>query len=155
MDMKIRNKIQLPFSEEAIWCIIADPATMKTWNPRITEVVRITPGPPKANAQYRIRYRLGSRESNYYAELLEYEEFFRFVMHLRGGALPKNGFIQEIYELTPNSKGILLSQLILIERGGLNLPARLMLRLRNLLGSSSAKSYLLKLKGMLETRLPQ
>jgi len=144
--MKIRNKIQLPFSQDALWGLISDPAVMKAWNPRIKEVVPITVGKPKANAQYRIRYALNSSESNYLAEIMEYEEFIRLVLHLEGGSLPRKGYIQEIYDLVPNSNGTLLSQQILIERCGLSTSERLMLRLSNRVGRFSGKKYLLRLK---------
>ena len=140
--MKIRNKIQIPFSQDRIWDLIADPALMKAWNPRIREVVPVTLGRPQANSRYRIRYRLGSRESNYFAEIMEFEESSRVVLHLEGGALPKKGYIQETFELVPNNKGTLLSQQILIERGGLSIPEQLMLRLRNRVGRTSGKKYL-------------
>ena len=153
--MKIRNKIQLPFSQDILWSLIADPGVMKAWNPRIKEVVPVTLGKPKANAQYRIRYRLGNMESNYFAEIMEFEEFSRFVLHLEGGTLPRKGFIQEIYDLVPNSRGTLLSQYILIERGGLGISARLMLRLNNRMGRSSGKKYLLKLLEMAGTPINQ
>lgn len=146
--MKIRNKIQLPLSQDAIWSLIADPALMKVWNPRIKEVVPVTLGKPKANSRYRIRYSLGNREGNFFAEIMEYDESSRFVLHLEGGALKKKGYIQEIFELVPNNKGTLLSQQILIERGGLSILARLMLRLRNRVGRTSGKKYLSQLLGM-------
>lgn len=146
--MKIKNKILLPVPQDRLWELIADPAVMKSWNPRIKEVVPVTLGKPKANARYRIRYALSSSESNYLAEIMEYEEFSKLVLHLEGGNLSRKSYIQEIYELAPNSTGTLLSQQILIERGGLSISARLMLRLRNRLGSSSGKKYLTKLRGM-------
>lgn len=148
--MKIRNKIILPFPEDRIWGFIADPVLMKLWNPRIKEVVPVTLGKPRANSQYRIRYRLGSRESNYLAEIMEYEEFSRLVLHLEGGNLPKKGFIQEIYELSSGSKGTLLIQNILIEHGGLSVSAGLKMRFNNRIGRSSAKKYLMKLRNMAE-----
>lgn len=140
--MKIRNKIQLPFSQDNIWGLIADPAVMKAWNPRIKEVVPVTLGKPKANAQYRIRYRLGNRESNYLAEIMEYEEFSRYVLHFSGGNLPKKGYIQEIYEMYQDSKGTLLRQTVLIEKSGMGIAYRLSLRMRNIIGTSSGKRYL-------------
>jgi hypothetical protein len=128
--------------------LITDPSVMKSWNPRIKEVVPITLGKPKANAQYRIRYALNSSESNYLAEIMEYEEYSRLVLHLEGGNLPRKGYIQEIYELIPNSTGTLFVQQIMIIRGGLSLPAGLILRIRNLIGRSSGKKYLTRLRGM-------
>lgn len=146
--MKIRNKIHLPSSPDVIWGLIADPAVMKVWNPRIKEVVPVTLGRPKANAQYRIRYKLFRRGSNYLAEIMEYDEFTGFILHLEGGTLPKKGFVQEIYELVPDSKGTLLRQTILIEKSGIGLFGRLSLRIRNRIGRSSGKKYLACLRDL-------
>jgi len=59
---------------------------------------------------------------------------------LKAGGLPKKGYIQEIYELTPNSKGTLLMQRILVEQAGSGIPAQLVIRLGNLIGKSSGKN---------------
>jgi len=153
--MKIKSKIQLPFLQDTLWALIADPAAMKAWNPRIKEVVPVTLGKPKANSRYRVRYRLGNRESNYFAEIMEYDEFSRFVLHLEGGTLPGKGFIQEIFELIPNNKGVLLLHQILIERGRLGIRTRLMLRLSNWVGRTSGKKSLSRLMGLAESAMPQ
>lgn len=148
--MKIRNKIQLPFAPDSIWSLITDPLLMKTWNPRIIAVVPITPGKPQANSRYRIRYRLAMEESNFLAEIMEYEDHARLVLHFSGGNLPKKGFIQEIYEIVSDSKGTLLRQTILIEKSGMNIASRLALRMRNVIGASSGKRYLGRLKELAE-----
>ncbi|MDP2158728.1 MAG: hypothetical protein Q8K68_13590 [Nitrospirota bacterium] len=115
---------------------------MKTWNPRIIAVVPITPGKPHANSRYRIRYRLARKESNFLAEIMEYEDQARLVLHFSGGNLPRKGFIQEIYEIVSDSKGTLLMQTILIEKSGMGIVGRLGLRMRNIIGRSSGKRYL-------------
>ena len=150
--MFIKNKIQILAAPENIWDFITDPAIMMSWNPRIKAVVPVTLGKLRANSQYRIRYELGSRENNYFAEIMEYEECSRIVLHFEGGGLPKKGYIQEIYELTPNSKGTLLMQSILVEQAGCGIPAQLVIRLGNLIGKSSGKKYLSQLKHLAEAR---
>jgi len=153
--MKIKSKIQLPFSADTLWALIADPAAMKAWNPRIKEVVPVTLGKPKANSRYRIRYRLGSMESNYFAEIMEFDEFSRFALHLEGGSLPRKGYIQEIFELIPDNKGVFISHQLLIERSGLGITARLMLRISNCVGQASGKKSLSRLMGLAESAIPQ
>ncbi len=148
--MIIKNKMRMSATPEKIWGFITDPMLMKTWNPRITAVVPITLGKPQPNSQYRIRYKLGAKESNFLAEILEYEESARFVLHLSGGNLPSKGFIQEIYEIHQDGKGTLLKQSILVEKGGIGLPRRLSLRIRNIIGGSSGKRYLGRLKELAE-----
>lgn len=123
---------------------------MKIWNPRITAVVPITLGKPQANSQYRIRYKLSAKESNFLAEIMEYENLARIVLHFSGGNLPKKGFIQEIYEIFPDSKGTLLKQTVLIEKSGMGIAGRLSLRMRNSIGATSGKRYLSSLKELAE-----
>jgi uncharacterized protein YndB with AHSA1/START domain len=135
---------------ENIWDLITDPMIMKTWNPRIRAVVPITLGKPQANSQYRIRYRLASRESNFLAEILEYESLERFALHFSGGNLPRKGFIQEIYEIIPDSKGTLLRQTVFMEKSGMGIAGRLSLRMRNIIGATSGKRYLSRLKELAE-----
>ena len=135
-----------------VWEFIADPLLMMKWNPRIIAVVPVTAGGPQPNAEYRIRYMLVSKESNYSAEILEFEEHNRITLHLSGGDLPKRGFIQESYEIAQDSRGILLLQSIIIEKSGLGLCRRLALRLKNMIGPVSGKKYLLKLRDLSEDR---
>jgi ligand-binding SRPBCC domain-containing protein len=144
--MIIRNKIRISAPSEKIWDFIADPSAMKSWNPRIKEVVPVTLGRPKANSQYRIRYKLGGAESNYLAEIMEYEEFSKLVLHLEGGILPQKGFIQEIYNLTPDDSNTLLIQQLIIENSGRGMLSALLLRMRNMAGKTAGKKYLSKLK---------
>ena len=148
--MIIKNKIQLSASPENIWGYITDPMLMKIWNPRITAVVPITLGKPQANSQYRIRYKLSAKESNFLAEIMEYENLARIVLHFSGGNLPKKGFIQEIYEIFPDSKGTLLKQTVLIEKSGISIAGGLSLRMRNIIGATSGKRYLSSLKELAE-----
>ena len=140
--MIIKNTIRLSAPPENIWGLIVDPMVMKSWNPRIRAVVPITPGKPQANSQYRIRYKLAAKESNFLAEILEYEDLARLVLHFSGGSLPKKGFIQEIYDMVQDSKGTLLKQTVLIEKSGMGIAGRLSLRIRNIIGRSSGKRYL-------------
>jgi len=149
--MIIKNKIRMSAPPEKIWSFITDPMLMKIWNPRITAVVPITLGKPQPNSQYRIRYKLGAKESNFLAEILEYEEPARFVLHLSGGNLPRKGFIQEIFEIHQDGNGILFKQSVLVEKGGLGLPRRLSLRIRNIIGASSGKRYLGRLRELAES----
>ena len=151
--MIIKNKIRLSALPENIWGLITDPMLMKTWNPRITAVVPITLGKPQANSQYRIRYKLAAKESNFLAEIMEYEDLARLVLHFSGGNLPKKGFIQEIYELLPDSDGTLLKQTVLIEKSGMGIGGRLSLRMRNIIGNSSGKRYLCRLRELAESSL--
>jgi hypothetical protein len=125
---------------------------MRSWNPRIRAVVPVTLGKPKATSQYRIRYSIGGREDNFLAEIMEYEEHHRLVLHFAGGTLPRKGFIQEIYELMPDERGTLLIQRIVMEETGLRFPARLWMRLRNRIGRSSGKRYLSRLRELAEGR---
>jgi hypothetical protein len=148
--MLIKNRIQISAPAEKIWALIADTSAMKDWNPKLKAVVPVTLGKPKANSQCRIRYRLGGEERNLLAEIMEYEEYSRLVLHFSGGSLPKRGYLQEIYELTTNSRGTLLMQNILIENTGSGILRRLAMRFTNRIGRSASKKYLARLRSMAE-----
>jgi hypothetical protein len=153
--MTLTNKIQLHARPEKIWDLIANPVSMKSWNPRLRAVIPVTPGKPKDGSQFRIRYELGGRESNYLAEIMEFREHARLVLHLTGGDLSRKGYIQEIYELSGKDSGTLLRQRIVIDRKGLNILSGLFLRFANRVGKHSGKKYLSRLGRLAETEAPE
>lgn len=148
--MILKNKIEISVPPKKLWGFIADPVRIMSWNPKIRTVIPITLGEPKANSQYRIRYRLLRGEGNYAGELMEFEEPVRCVLHLKGGNLPARGYIQEIYQISEKGKGCLLTQTILIDEAGIGFFPSLQIRLRHLLGANSARRYLRKLKQLAE-----
>jgi hypothetical protein len=149
--MILKNHLHISVSPEKLWPLVSNPMRALSWNPKLRHVIPVTLGEPTAGTQYRIRYHLVHGEGNYSAELMEYDEPVRCVLHLKGGNLPMKGYMQEIYEISAEENGCMLSQTILIEEAGIRLPGILKIRISNLFGAGSARRYLQKLKGLAES----
>jgi hypothetical protein len=149
--MLLKNTIEISAPSKKLWALISDPVRIMSWNPKIRTVIPVTLGEPKAGSQYRIRYSLVRGEGNYAGELMEFDEPERCVLHLTGGNLPAKGYIQEIYQITEKGRGCLFIQTILVDQAGICFLRSLPFRLRQVLGSGSARRYLRKLKGLAES----
>ncbi len=149
--MILSNHIHISARPEKLWDLVANPVHCMAWNPKIRKVIPVTLCEPRAGAQYRIRYHLVHGEKNYTAELMEYEAPMRCVLHLKGGALPGRGYIQEIYEIAYQNGGCDFTQTILIKQAGRLFPGSVKIRIMNFFGAGSAQRYLQKLKGLAES----
>jgi hypothetical protein len=149
--MVLKNRIEISVPPKKLWGLVSDPVRIMSWNPKIRTVIPVTIGEPRAGSQYRIRYHLFHGEGNYAAELMEFEEPVRCVLHLKGGNLPAKGYIQEIYEITEKQRGCQLTHTILIDQAGIFFLRALRVRLRHLVGPGSARRYLRKLKKLAES----
>jgi len=149
--MILHRKTKISAAVEKVWPLVSNPLLMLRWNHGIKTVIPVTLGEPKAGSQYRIRYDLLRGESNYSAELMEFEKQAKCVLHLKGGNLPRKGYIQEIYEIHETTDGCFVSQTILIDQAGMLFPRSLVIRLRHFLGKASARRSLNKLKGLAES----
>ena len=147
----LNDKVQVGRSAEEVWCFLQSPALMKDWNPKIKAVVPVSPGEPSEGCRYRIRYDLNGKESNFLAEIMEYEEPSRLLIHLTGGNLPYKGYIQEIYELTPNTQGTLVKQQIGIYTSSMRLFSGCRAAFTHYFGKLSKKRYLMTLKQLAES----
>lgn len=114
--MVLRSKIKLSVPPEAVWPFISDPRNIVLWNARMKTIVPVSTGPWVANSRFRMRYEIGADASNFLCEILEYDRPLRMVIHLKGGFLPVNGYLQEIYELAETKSGTLLKHGIEIYR---------------------------------------
>jgi len=117
--MVLKNRIEISVPPKKLWGLVSDPVRIMSWNPKIRTVIPVTIGELRAGSQYRIRYHLFHGEGNYAAELMEFEEPVRCVLHLKGGNLPAKGYIQEIYEITEKQRGCQLTHTILIDQAGI------------------------------------
>lgn len=151
--MILSNHIHISARPEKLWDLVANPVHCMAWNPKIRKVIPVTLCEPRAGAQYRIRYHLVHGEKNYTAELMEYEAPMRCVLHLKGGALPGRGYIQEIYEIADQKDGCVFTQTILIEQAGMLFPGSVKIRIMNFFGTGSARRYLKKLKWRAESSI--
>jgi hypothetical protein len=149
--MILRDRASIGRTPEEVWHFIEDPLLMKSWNFRIAEIVPVTLGERKEGFRYRVRYALAGRESNFEAEIMEYQKPYRFVLHMAGGGLRKGGYIQEIYELSESNGGTLLRQKIEAYETGMNFLRRLMVIFLYHVARPAGKKQLLRLKKLAET----
>ena len=106
--MVLKDKIQIDRPPVLVWRHLRSPAQIKEWDPKIKAVVPVSWGEPTEGYRYRARIKINGREGNFLAEFLEYQAPVKLLVHLTGGDRPVKGYIQEIYELTENTKGTLL-----------------------------------------------
>jgi hypothetical protein len=119
--MILKGSISIARSPGELWPYIQNLQIRKEWDPRIRAVVPVTGGEPSAGSQFRIRFKLTGIESNFKAEVIEYNEPERFVLNLSGGSLPAKGYIQDVYELKEYQNGTLVKNIIEIQCPGLKL----------------------------------
>jgi uncharacterized protein YndB with AHSA1/START domain len=150
----LRGKIELSVPPEAVWPFIADPGKITLWNERMKTIVPVSPGPWIANSRFRMRYEMGDGPNNFLCEILEYERPVRMVIHLKGGALPAHGYLQEIFELKESNGGTLLKHEIAICGNIRNLLRGAALFLFHHLPRSRGKMCLRKLKELAESSDP-
>jgi uncharacterized protein YndB with AHSA1/START domain len=148
--MVLRNKVEIKVPPEAVWSCISDPEELRKWNGGIRAIVPVSAGEWTAGSRWRVRYEFYGRESNYLAEALEFEKPVRFVIHLTGGDMPLNGYMQEIYELSPSEKGTLLRCSISLSGAGIHFLTGWIKFLVHHLFRPRHKRYLLKLKELAE-----
>jgi uncharacterized protein YndB with AHSA1/START domain len=148
--MVLRDKVEIKSSPERVWSYISDPGQARKWNGGIRAIVPISAGEWTAGSRWRVRFEFHGRESNYLAEALEFEKPLRLVVHLTGGDMPVNGYLQEIYDLSPSEKGTMLRYAIAFSGSGLNLLSAWAKFLSHHLFRPRSKRYLLKLKKLAE-----
>jgi uncharacterized protein YndB with AHSA1/START domain len=149
----LRDKVEIRIPPEAVWSVISDPGLLRQWNGGIRAIVPISAGEWTAGSRWRMRYEFHGRESNYLAEALEFERPARLVIHLTGGDMPVNGYIQEIYELSPSEKGTLLRRGIVLSASGIHFLSGWAKFLSHHIFRSRHKRYLLKLKELAESKV--
>jgi len=152
--MILRDKIQIDRSPGEVWRFIQSPALLKEWNQKIKAVVPISWGEPTGGHRFRMRYKVTGRESNFLAELMEYEEPVKLLIHLSGGWLPVRGYIQEEFELTEYDGGTLLRHKIELHNSGRNVFSRSLIFADHFFGRFSRKKPLKALKEVVETGKP-
>ena len=150
--MILKDKIQIYRPPDVVWSYLRSPARMKEWDPKIKAVVPVSWGDPAEGYRYRVRFKMNSREGNFLAEFLEYQEPAKLIVHLSGGNLPVKGYIQEIYELTENSRGTLLRHRFEVHNSGGHIFSNcLILFIHNSFRIFSREKHLRALKELVET----
>jgi hypothetical protein len=148
----LKDKVQIGRSAEEVWCFLQNPTLMKEWNQKVKAVVPVSSGEPSEGYRYRIRYDLNGKESNFLAEIMEYRKPSRLLIHLTGGNLPCKGYIQEIYELTPNGEGTLVKQQVRIYTPCTHIFSGCRAVFTHYFGKLSKNKYLMPLKKLAERK---
>jgi len=148
--MVLRDKVEIKSPPERVWSYISDPAQLKKWSGGIRAIVPISAGEWTAGSRWRVKFEFHGRESNYLAEVLEFQKPMRLVIHMTGGDMPMSGYMQEIYDLTPSEKGTMLRYNIALSGTGLNFLSAFAKLLSHHLFRPRRKRYLLKLKELAE-----
>jgi uncharacterized protein YndB with AHSA1/START domain len=150
-DMILKDKIQIDRSPGEVWRFIQSPAALKEWNQKIKAVVPVSWGEPAKGYRFRMRYQVAGFESNFLAELMEYEEPVRLLIYLSGGWLPVRGYIQEEFELTENAGGTLLRHKVELHNFSRNVFSRSLILAGHFVGKFSREKSLRALKEVVET----
>jgi hypothetical protein len=148
--MILKDKIQIDRPPVVVWGFLRSPARMMEWNQRIKAVVPVSWGEPAGGYRYRVRFKMNRGESNFLAEFLEYQEPSKLLVHLSGGNLPVKGYIQEIYELTENTRGTLLRHRLEVHNSGHIFSNCLILFIHYSFGIFSRGRHLRALKQLVE-----
>ncbi|MDH4232619.1 MAG: SRPBCC family protein [Nitrospirota bacterium] len=146
----LKDKVQINRTPAELWRFLQSPARMKDWNPKIKAVVRVSSGEPSEGYRCRIRREMSGKQGNFLAEIMEYQEPSRLLIHFTGGGLPRKGYMQEIYELTPNAQGTLLVQRTEIYTSGRHIFSGYLAAFIHFFGKLSKKRYLVTLKKLAE-----
>lgn len=149
--MVLRDRVEIKIPPEAVWSFISDPGQLQKWNGGIRAIIPISTGAWTAGSRWRVRYEFHGRESNYLAQALEFEKPTRLVIHLTGGDMPVNGYMQEIYELSPSEKGTVLRCNIALSGSGMHFLSGWAKFLSHHIFRPRRKRYLLKLKELAES----
>ena len=148
--MFLRDSIRINRPPENVWRYLEDPELMTLWNPKIKAVVPVSWGQRGRGHRYRIKYVMGGKEREVSAEIEEYQSPVKLVIRLTGGGLPPTGYAQEIYELSPEPGGTLLTQTIRVHNSGVNIFFRLLATFLQRFGKPTGKKYLAHLKELVE-----
>lgn len=148
--MILRNKIEIKRPSAEVWRYIAETSMMKSWNQKVKVVVPVSQGPMCEGFRYRVKLEMNGRESNFLAEILEYNEPRRLVIYFTGGNMHVRGYVQEIYELFDTANGTLMKQTVDMHGTGVNIFMRSLAVFLHVLGISDRRKSLKRLRDVVE-----
>jgi len=148
--MILRDKVQINSTPEDVWRFIVAPDLMKLWNTKVRAIVSISKGEWTEGSRYRTRYEFNGRKGNFLAEILEYKKPQKLVIHLTGGNMPLNGYVQEVYELSESKNGTLVKLSLGIYNSGINIFSKSLILISHFFSRQTRKKHLRKLKELAE-----
>jgi hypothetical protein len=150
--MRLVDNIFIRRPAATVWAFLKNPANMPLWNSKVKRVSPSSFNGPRQGYRYAITYQMHerSRASEYLAEFVHFEPPSKLVIRQVGGLLPRNGVIDERYELMEREGGAFLTQSIHIDHSGINIFFRLLIWLIQRLGKPKGKRYLETLRDIVE-----
>ena len=142
--MKLVNSIFIHRPANTVWAFLEKPENMLLWNPKVKHVSPSSFSAPQQGYRYAITYQMheNSRATEFLAEFVHYEPFSKLVIRHTGGISPRNGVIEEMYELSERDAGTSLTQTINIENSGINIWVRFLIWIIQRWGKPTGKPYL-------------
>ena len=150
--MRLVDDIFIRRPAATVWAFLENPANMPLWNPKVKRVSPSSFNGPRQGYRYAITYQMHerSRASEFLAEFVHFEPPSKLVIRHTGGLSPRNGVIEERYELSERDGGTSLTQSIHIDHSGINIFFRLLIWLIQRWGKPTGKRYLETLRDIIE-----
>lgn len=139
-----------------VWQWVAEPRGWSAWNPKIEEIVPLTPDGPQEGWRFRIAHRLRKKKKQLAeAELVEFVPGQRLVCRTVGGDLNPGGFILETYTLEPDEDTTVLTHTVDLAYSKMPYLSRLaVVFLTNVFNSNGALGHVRNLKALMEDGVP-
>ena len=155
--MKLYDFIIVKSNPERVWDFLDGPDRMKTWNPKISSVVPLSHGKPRAGYRYRINYLMGSKKRELEAEVKEYRKPSYLLIGLKEQFNVKHNTryrsFSEAYRLTAHKHGTKVEQTITLNDSGIPFLFQALIKLLMRIGKPKGEKYLYTLKNMVEKEL--
>jgi uncharacterized protein YndB with AHSA1/START domain len=149
-----RARIMAP--PELVWQWVSEPRGWQAWNPKIEEVIPLTPEAPREGMRFRIAYRLRKKKKQLAeAELVEFRPNERLVCRTTGGDLKPGGWILETYALYADEDTTVLTHTVDLAHSRMPFLSRLaVVFLTNVFNSNGALGHVRNLKALMEDGVP-
>src|SRR6266542_5196730 len=117
-----RESVLIDKPAKEVWEYIENPEHMPAWNPKVKKVSPISWSTDRnVGFRYGITYAMSGKASDLDGEFTEYHPPSRIVIRLRGGRLPLQAYIEEIYDLSEKNGATLLTQTIVTHEVHINI----------------------------------
>lgn len=134
-----------------VWQWVSQPASWQSWNPKIKDVLPLSPDAPCRGWRFRIVYQMRKSAQLVEAELIEFVPGERLVCRTIGGDLKPGGEIIETYSLAADEETTLLTHVIDLSNSKMPWLSRLaVIVLAKLFNSSGDLGHVMNLKALIE-----
>ena len=149
--MKLRERIDIAATAEAVWPFVADPVLQSVWNPRIVAVDREAEGPVRRGERFAMVYRMGSVEREASVEVTECDPP-NGVVFAHTSERDGRRFRSAVgFSVEPRGERARVTQTIDLAGSGIARSVMLLISLVHRLGRSVGEPYLAHLKRVVES----